>query len=71
MILNHLPIFPAAGRYVVRLHQDARPAEGRLIGRIEHVDSGDFADFATSQRLIDWLTQHAALLKDDAPTEDE
>lgn len=60
MTLNPHPIHPAAGAYVLRLHRDARPAEGLLMGRIQHVASGDWADFASSPALLDWLACHAA-----------
>ena len=58
MTLNPHPIHPAAGAYVLRLHRDARPAEGLLMGRIQHVASGDWADFASSVAMLDWLVWH-------------
>lgn len=60
MTLNPHPIHPAAGAYVLRLHRDARPADGPLMGRIQHVASGDWADFASSSELHDWLARHFA-----------
>ena len=60
MTLNPHPTYPAAGGYVLRLHRDARPSAGHLVGRIEHVASGDSADFASGERLLEWLAQHAA-----------
>jgi hypothetical protein len=62
MTLNPNPIHPAGGAYVLRLHRDARPAQGLLIGRIQHVASGDWSDFASSTALLDWLSGHAATL---------
>lgn len=59
MTLNPHPSYPAAGGYVLKLHRDARPATGHLVGRIEHVASGDSADFASGEQLLEWLTQHA------------
>ena len=59
MTLNPNPSYPAAGGYVLRLHRDAEPAAGQLIGRIEHVASGDNADFTSGEQLLDWLAQHA------------
>jgi len=58
MTLNPHPSYPAAGGYVLRLHRDARPAAGHLVGRIEHVTSGDNADFSSGEQLLEWLTQH-------------
>ncbi|MGA0612819.1 hypothetical protein [Caldimonas sp. KR1-144] len=60
MTLNPLPIYPAAGGYVLRLHRDARPAVGQLMGRIEHVASGDSTDFASGHALLEWLAAHAS-----------
>jgi hypothetical protein len=57
MILDLLPIYPSAGRYVVRLHRDARPQAGVLAGRIEQVSSGDDADFTSAAELLAWLGQ--------------
>jgi len=60
MTLNPHPIYPSAGRYVLRLHRDAQPQAGMLAGRIEHVSSGDSVDFASAEQLLDWLARHAA-----------
>lgn len=60
MVLNPHPIYPSAGRYVLRLHRDARPEAGQLSGRIEHVSSGVSLDFASCAELLDWLAGHAA-----------
>jgi hypothetical protein len=60
MALNTHPIYPSAGRYVVRLHRDARPENGHLSGSVEHVSSGDSIDFATGAELLAWLARHAA-----------
>lgn len=60
MTLNPHPIYPAAGGYVLRLHRDACPAAGRLMGRIEHVASGESSDFASGEALLDWLAAHCA-----------
>ncbi len=59
MVLNPHPIYPSAGRYVLRLHRDARPQDGVLVGRIEHVTSGDSCVFASSQELLAWLERRA------------
>ena len=60
MTLNPHPTYPAAGAYVIRMHHDARPESGQLLGRAEHVASGDSTDFATGQELLAWLIRHAA-----------
>lgn len=60
MTLNPRPTYPAAGGYVLRLHRDARLAGDHLVGRIQHVASGDWTDFSSGAKLIEWLAQHAA-----------
>lgn len=57
MVLNTHPIYPSAGRYVLRLHRDAQPQGGVLVGRIEHVTSGDSCEFASSEELLAWLAR--------------
>jgi hypothetical protein len=59
MALNPNPTYPSAGFYVLRLHRDARPQGGVLVGRIEHVRSGDSCDFASGEALLAWLTLRA------------
>lgn len=59
MALNPQSDYPSTGAYVLRLHRDARPQDALLIGRIEHLTSGDSLDFACSQDLLDWLVRHA------------
>jgi hypothetical protein len=59
VILSRQPVFPSAGRYVLRLHRDAAPHAGSLTGRIEHVTSGESVDFASGEELLDWLSRHA------------
>ena len=46
--------------YVLKLHRDAAPSEGRLQGRLIHVASGDLVDFADGQALLAWVESHAA-----------
>jgi len=60
MTLNPHPTYPASGGYVLKLHRDARPESGALMGRIEHIASGDSADFASGEVLLDWLSRHAS-----------
>lgn len=55
--LNPLPVYPSAGRYVLRLHRDAMQSAA-LAGRIEHVTSGDSIDFNSAAELVAWLHRH-------------
>jgi hypothetical protein len=65
-MLDSQPIYPVAGAYVLQLHRDARPDDGRWIGRIEHVASGESIEFATLETLAAWLIAHAHRMRDDA-----
>lgn len=38
--LETTPSYPHARVFVLRLHRDADPAHGAVVGRLEHVDSG-------------------------------
>jgi hypothetical protein len=69
MTLQSTANFPNARCYVLKLHRDALPAQGRLIGRLEHIASGEHVDFASGEALLAWLTRHAAAL--DAQRTDE
>jgi len=63
MTLNPLPTYPSLASYVLKLHRDALPHEGRLRGRIEHIASGEGFDFADGESLIAGLARHAAALR--------
>lgn len=60
MVLNPHPIYPSAGRYVLRLHRDAHPQGGALVGRIDHVTSGESCEFTSSAELLAWLERRAS-----------
>lgn len=53
--------------YVLRLHRDAVPADGRLVGQLEHVTSGRRYPFASADELITCLTA-AATAADEQPS---
>jgi hypothetical protein len=52
MILNTHATYPQSQSFVLKLHRDAAPAEGRLIGRLEHVASGKQFTFSTAEELV-------------------
>jgi hypothetical protein len=60
MILDARATLPSARCYVVKLHRDARPEQGQLRGRLEHIASGDQVDFNNADELLDWLARHAS-----------
>ena len=43
--------------FLVWLSDEARPSEGHLCGRAEHVDSGTRARFDSRQELIEFLSR--------------
>ena len=60
MTLDAHTAHPSDRAYVVKLHRDAlaRP-DAELAGRVEHLVSGDHADFASADELVAWLERHA------------
>jgi hypothetical protein len=46
-----LPALPHARTFVVQLSSDADPGHGRLVGRVEHVDSGRSTRFASAEEM--------------------
>jgi len=46
------PTYPQAWTYVLKLHREAAPAEGRIIGRLEHLASGRRLHFTSAAELI-------------------
>jgi hypothetical protein len=60
VILATHPSYPNALAYVLKLHRDARPGTGRLMGRLENVTTGEQFVFANAGELIACLAQDAA-----------
>jgi hypothetical protein len=60
MILKAQPTYPQDQSFVLKLHRDAAPAEGRLIGRLEHVATGRKYAFNTAEELVACLATAAA-----------
>lgn len=61
MILDTRVSHPHAQTYLVKLHVDSDPQNGRLAGRLEHLATGRRFSFASAQELIDCLARAAAL----------
>jgi len=53
---------PSSRSYVLKLHRDAMPQQGRFHGRIEHIVSGEHVDFHSAEQLIAWLAQHVPVV---------
>lgn len=62
MVLSSHISFPHERAYVLKLHCDASPRQGRLLGRLEHVASGHQYTFTSGEellaRLIEAVEQH-------------
>ena len=60
MILATHPNYPSARAYVLKLHRDAHPGSGRLIGRLENVTTGEQFVFSNVNELIACLSRDVA-----------
>jgi hypothetical protein len=56
MILNIEPSFPSVRQYVLKLHRDANPENGRFFGRVESLVSGHAFEFRSCAELVAGLT---------------
>lgn len=59
MILSTHPSYPNARAYVLKLHRDARPGAGRVMGRLENVTTGEQFVFSTADELLACLARDA------------
>ncbi len=57
MVSNSLTSYPHARSWVLKLHSDAAPAEGLIVGRLDHVISGRQFVFHSAEELVACLTQ--------------
>ena len=57
MILAAQPTYPNSRAYVLKLHRDARPGDGRFIGRLENVTTGETFAFSTADELLTCLAR--------------
>ena len=72
MSLQSTVVYPIRRTYVLKLHRDAAPAQGRLCGRLEHIPTGRHVDFVTGEEMLAWLARHdpdGDLLEGPGPTE--
>ena len=65
MILSAHPSYPNARAYVLKLHRDAQPGHGKVIGRLENVTTGEQFVFASADELLACLVRDAARLSTD------
>jgi hypothetical protein len=57
VILSAQPSYPNALAYVLKLHRDARPAAGRVMGRLENVSTGEQFVFGNAEELLACLAR--------------
>jgi hypothetical protein len=57
MVSNSLTSYPHARSYVLKLHSDAAPSEGLIVGRLDHVISGRQFVFHSAEELVACLSQ--------------
>lgn len=69
MVLNTNASYPHGQTFVLRLHRDAAPQQGRLVGRLDHVASGQQLTFETAEELISCLARAAELAESAAAGE--
>lgn len=52
MILNVHANYPHTRTYVLKLHRDCAPRDGRIAGRLEHIASGHTLHFDSLEQLL-------------------
>ena len=60
MILIDIPTYRTDRTFLVKLHRDACPQRGELVGRLEHLTEGDRRFFRNAEELVDAITRLAA-----------
>jgi len=59
MTLNPTPSHPSSLCYVLKLHRDSEPAQGKIWGLLEHVTTGQSISFDDAGGLVAALVAHA------------
>jgi hypothetical protein len=60
VILSAHPTYPSSLAYVLKLHRDAQPGLGKVVGRLENVTTGEQFLFANANELLACLARDAA-----------
>ena len=55
MVLESRAAYPHNNVFVVHLHRNAAPGSGVILGRVEHVQSGERYKFNSIDELIGYL----------------
>ena len=61
---TNTPLHSPAGMFVIHLRSDSDLSRQRLIGRVEHVKSGDSEAFVSLADLLAFMDRHAAEASD-------
>ena len=69
MVLSPNASYPHERSYVLKLHSDASPRLGQIVGRLEHVASGRQFQFTSGEELLACLIKAAELQEQPAPEE--
>ena len=62
------PLHTPAGIFVIHLRSDSDLSRHHMIGRVEHVMSGDSAPFASFAGLLAFMGRHPGEAANDQPT---
>jgi len=62
MTLDTQATHPHTHSYVIKLHRDAAPERGVLVGRLQHIYTGEQCDFGSAEELLACLFRGAALI---------
>jgi hypothetical protein len=57
MTLNRHASYPSTRSYVLKLHRDASPQRGLVVGRLENMTSGRHFDFHSADELLAYLSE--------------
>jgi hypothetical protein len=63
------PAYPAQRAFVVQLHATADLAQGQVVGRVEHVLSGQATRFVTLDALLAFMVRVVAAVDQAPPAE--
>lgn len=54
------PLLTPEGMFVIHLRSDSVTARQHLVGRVEHLKSGESASFASLDALLAFIDRHAS-----------
>ena len=66
MTLSNQVSYPQSHAYVLKLHSDCSPGNGRIAGLLEHVTSGRVLHFQSAEELLRCLLTDLASIPADA-----